>query len=398
MKFFLLSLLLCSASIVMAQPQVVTTGNNVINASNPYAADVVIGSDAAGGTRHDSSIMWWSNLSASRISNTGNSFNFSVWATPQTPNASISSEIGGTSYMMGNFGIGTNTPAELLEIRANQPVITFHQPNISSFKMGTSNGVFKLLAMDNGFGGHTGNFSDTNNPYVFSFLQNGNVGIGTSEANEKLVVNGNLKLILDQGTFPSKNVVNIVSLGYSGITGAKNWALRSVYQYGNGVGNNADGGDLDVIKSLNGSTILATKTDGTALGNVGIGTTNPTDMLTVAGKIGAREIKVSTNAGADFVFESDYKLTDLNELEKFVKTNKHLPEIPTAKQMVDNGVNLGELNIKLLQKVEELTLHLIEKDKNITQLTEQLKSQAEMLKAFAKQLKTIEESKNTLKD
>ncbi|NMN37166.1 hypothetical protein [Pedobacter sp. SG918] len=315
MKIFLLSLLLCSASIVMAQPQVVTTGNNIINASNPYAADVVIGSDAAGGTRHDSSIMWWSNLSASRISNTGNSFNFSVWSSPQTPNASISTEIGGTSYVMGNLGIGTNT------------------------------------------------------------------------VNDRLVVNGNIRAILDQANFPGKNVAGIVAIGYSGITGAQNWALRGVYQHGFGVGNNADGGDLDVIKSLNGSTILATKTDGTALGNVGIGTTNPTDMLTVAGKIGAREIKVSTNAGADFVFEADYKLTDLTELEKFVKTNKHLPEIPTAKQMVDNGVNLGELNIKLLQKVEELTLHLIDKEK-------QLEMQALTLSKVEERLKKLESKNN----
>jgi hypothetical protein len=65
------------------------------------------------------------------------------------------------------------------------------------------------------------------------------------------------------------------------------------------------------------------------------------------------------------VFEAAYKLPELAELEKFVKTNRHLPEIPTAKQMVENGVNLGELNIKLLQKVEELTLHLIELSKKV---------------------------------
>jgi len=130
------------------------------------------------------------------------------------------------------------------------------------------------------------------------------------------------------------------------------------------------------------------------IGNVGIGTTNPTDMLTVAGKIGAREIKVSTNAGADFVFDPDYNLPDLTELEQFVKANKHLPEIPTAQQMVENGVNLGELNIKLLQKVEELTLHLIEKEKQlrnqenkVTQLESKLTQQEKTIQEILKKIK-----------
>ncbi|MDQ0638312.1 hypothetical protein QF042_001877 [Pedobacter sp. W3I1] len=122
-------------------------------------------------------------------------------------------------------------------------------------------------------------------------------------------------------------------------------------------------------------------------GNFGIGTINPQDKLTVAGKIGAQEIKVSTNAGADFVFEPGYKLPDLNELEKFVKTNKHLPEIPTAKEMIENGINLGELNVKLLQKVEELTLHLIEKDKQMSALQAVVEGQAKILKDIQMKLK-----------
>ena len=286
----------------------------------------------------------------------------------------------------GNVGIGTRTPEELFEIKANQPVITFHQPSISTFKMGTSNGVFKLSAMDNGFGGHTGDFANGSNQQVFSFLQNGNVGIGTTDASEKLVVNGNFRLILDQGAFPTKNVVNMVSLGYSGITGAKNWAVRSVYQYGNGVNNNADGGDLDVIKSLDGSTILATKTDGTPLGYVGIGITTPTERLTVNGKIKANEIRVDGSGAPDYVFEEDYKVATLAELESYVKVNKHLPEVPSAKEFERDGIALGEMNKLLLKKIEELTLHLIEKDKQYGELLNDVKKQELRLRLLEKRL------------
>ncbi|MDR2887352.1 MAG: hypothetical protein LBV26_05030 [Bacteroidales bacterium] len=95
-------------------------------------------------------------------------------------------------------------------------------------------------------------------------------------------------------------------------------------------------------------------------GNVGIGTTNPTSKLTVSGDIYAREIKVNPSAGADFVFATDYRLRPLNEVETFIKDNRHLPDIAPADDMVQNGVNMGEMQIQLLQKIEELTLYLIE--------------------------------------
>ena len=133
-------------------------------------------------------------------------------------------------------------------------------------------------------------------------------------------------------------------------------------------------------------------------GNVGIGTINPTEMLTVKGTIGAQEIKVSATAGADFVFEPGYELPELTALEKFVKTNKHLPDIPTAEQMVENGVNLGELNIKLLQKVEELTLYLIEKDKITLKQATLLKNQAEQLAGLEERLRKIEHSNRNIKN
>jgi hypothetical protein len=67
--------------------------------------------------------------------------------------------------------------------------------------------------------------------------------------------------------------------------------------------------------------------------------------------------------GPDYVFESDYDLLPLAELEAYIRQNKHLPEVPSAKEMEANGLNLKEKNLLLLKKVEELTLHVIEQNK-----------------------------------
>jgi hypothetical protein len=108
-------------------------------------------------------------------------------------------------------------------------------------------------------------------------------------------------------------------------------------------------------------------------GNVGIGTTNPTSKLTVAGNINSREVKVTVDAGADFVFAEDYALPTLDSVESYIKENKHLPEIASASEMKKDGINLSEMNIKLLQKVEELTLYLIEMKKENEKQNEEIK-------------------------
>jgi len=108
-------------------------------------------------------------------------------------------------------------------------------------------------------------------------------------------------------------------------------------------------------------------------GNVGIGTANPDQRLTVKGKIHAEEVIIDLAVPADYVFKPDYKLMPLRLVEQFVKTNSHLPEIPSASEITKNGLSMGEMQNKLLQKVEELTLYLIEQQKHIDVQNEEIK-------------------------
>jgi len=105
-------------------------------------------------------------------------------------------------------------------------------------------------------------------------------------------------------------------------------------------------------------------------GNVGIGTSTPQYKLDVKGTIRANEIIVNTS-GADFVFEQGYNLRPLSEVKTYIQQNRHLPEIPSATDMQENGVSLDKLTVQLLQKVEELTLYIIEQDKRIQELENQ---------------------------
>lgn len=104
-------------------------------------------------------------------------------------------------------------------------------------------------------------------------------------------------------------------------------------------------------------------------GSVGIGTESPgsTYKLSVNGKIRTKEIRVETG-WSDFVFNKDYKLKSLEEVEKYIKENKHLPDIPSEKEVMENGIELGDMNSKLVQKIEELTLYLIRQNKEINEL------------------------------
>lgn len=180
---------------------------------------------------------------------------------------------------------------------------------------------------------------------------NGKVGIGTASPDMNLTVQqGSINVGgTANGTVKTRHVNGKDHLS----TGYGNLYLNYHTSYPVLVGTNVNQANLLVY------------------GKVGIGTINPDEKLTVNGNIHTKEVRVDLSVpGPDYVFEPDYELTSLEEIKKFVKSEKHLPEIPSAKEMEENGIELGEMNMLLLKKIEELTLHLIRMDEELKTLKE----------------------------
>ena len=138
-------------------------------------------------------------------------------------------------------------------------------------------------------------------------------------------------------------------------------------------------GKSNVTSNYTINTLLAINNTG----DVGIGTASPQAKLDVRGKIIADQVEIKVNKGADFVFKHNYSLKSLSEVENFVKENQHLPDIPSEKDMQENGLNVNEMQIKLLQKIEELTLYIIQQNKKYNDLN----SKYEVIKQEIKELR-----------
>ncbi len=189
----------------------------------------------------------------------------------------------------------------------------------------------------------------------------GNVGIGTSNPDRTLAVTGQLGL---SGATPA------VVFKYVG-SSTKVWDIAS---FGNDLAINETG----ILSRF----ILKSG------GNVGIGTSNPTEKLSVNGKIRAHEIKVETANWPDYVFSKNYNLPALQSVEKHIKEEGYLPDMPSAKEVESNGINVGEMNGKLLKKIEELTLYLIDLDKKVNKLdTENKELKGLLLNSKLKKIK-----------
>ncbi|SMC74749.1 hypothetical protein [Pedobacter africanus] len=201
-------------------------------------------------------------------------------------------------------------------------------------------------------------------------------GPWTAPAYQQLRLQWDTGIILYPGYGHSKSFVDVqgdglrVTSGNVGIGTEAPAAKLDVFVPASTFTNNIKFGDATPAYLASGNSgIYLSNNTGNQLfmiqhtGNVGIGTMTPNSKLAVNGNIRAHEIKVETANWPDYVFAKDYELPTLQETEKHIKDKGHLPGIPSAAEVKANGVDLGEMNAKLLQKIEELTLHLIEQNK-----------------------------------
>jgi hypothetical protein len=127
-------------------------------------------------------------------------------------------------------------------------------------------------------------------------------------------------------------------------------------------------------------------------GNVGIGTTNPgTNKLAVEGTLAARKVVVlTTNPFPDYVFGRGYRLPSLDSVGRYIQAHHHLSDIPSADSVAGSGLDLGGNQVALLKKIEELTLYMIEQNKNLRAQSRQMEEQGQMLREQEKKIERLE--------
>jgi hypothetical protein len=193
----------------------------------------------------------------------------------------------------------------------------------------------------------------TNGTHIYN-NNTGNVGIGLSTPTSLLDVARSI-------TEPTISIRNLGSNGgasyrmYDQLSGA-DWKFKATSTGGFKIRDNAFSLDVIQIEPNSAANVLYIN----AAGNLGLGTANPTEKLSVNGNIKCKQVEVSLTGWSDFVFQEDYSLLPLSELDSYISQHKHLPGVPSAYEVITNGNNLGEMDAILLQKIEELTLYVLE--------------------------------------
>jgi hypothetical protein len=309
----------------------------------------------------------------------------------------------GNAYHAGNLGIGTSAPSTRIHIVDGVPSSVQGLNTLSKFTIDAAGGGFTefrttqdnntfsgLLFTDNNLGGyvafrnapddklHVGGYGGITfevggdnavgtKPERMRVDANGSIGIGTTTPRGQFDVAGSGDIYLVNnpivGTTQSAFIPGHIYVSpYAGT----DWSYFQARRLDNSGSTNFRFRTYNAGSLTEAMSILSN-------GNVGIGITSPDAKLAVSGQIHAQEVKVSvTVPGPDYVFEKEYKLTSLEEIKNYIDQNKHLPEVPSAKEMEKNGVQLGEMNMLLLKKIEELTLYVIEQSELIKKQNEKI--------------------------
>lgn len=192
-----------------------------------------------------------------------------------------------------------------------------------------------------------------NESHIYN-INAGNVGIGLNSPITLLDVAKNM-------TEPTISVRNLGGTGgasyrmYDQLSGA-DWKFKATNTGGFKIRDNAYSLDVILVEANSSANVIYIN----AAGNVGIGTAAPAEKLSVNGNIKCKQVEVTLTGWSDFVFEENYSLMSLAEVDAFIKEHKHLPGVPSADEVITRGNNLGEMDAILLQKIEELTLYVIE--------------------------------------
>ena len=258
----------------------------------------------------------------------------------------------------GFVGIGTSVPEFLLDVNSRMRLRSSPGNTAGLWLNNVDNSALAgFVGVDNsnnmGFYGGASGWSLVMNTI------NGNVGIGTAAPQFPLDVRGGFCFGQYKATAGYAGIIIDKSAetqnGYiiHRTAGTDRWVEGTMGNNNFRIHNWATGNTALIINSAN--------------NNVGIGTLNPTYKLSVNGTIQAKEVRVESG-WADYVFEPDYKLRPLTDVQTFITEHKHLPGIPSAKEIQAQGLAVGEVQTKMMEKIEELTLYILDLQKQIDQL------------------------------